>query len=128
MPWFTIKDNAPVEQRPGKMIVLPDGSKQPHNIVQLWEPADLLAVGLYEGVQAPTPPGRRVTDRAWTWTGSAVEEVLATEPLPPAPTKQERFDSRASNADPVIEAIIAGLAETRAEPVAATKAWLRGLL
>ena len=54
--------------------------------------------------------------------------MLTTEPLPPEPTKQERFDNRAANADPMIEAIIAGLAETRAEPVTATKAWLRGLL
>jgi hypothetical protein len=128
MPWFIIKDNTPVEQRPGKMIVLPDGSKHPHNIVDLWTPADLLAVGLYEGVKAPTSPGRRATGRAWTWTGSAVEEVLTTEPLPAPPTKRERFDSRAANADPVIEAIIAGLAELKGLPVPAAKAWLRRLM
>jgi hypothetical protein len=127
MPWFTIKDDLPVEQRPGR-ITLANGNYYPPNIVDLWTPEALLAVGLYKGVKAPTPPGQRVTARAWTWTGSAVEEVLTTEPLPAPPTKRERFDSRVASADPVIEAIIAGLADMRSEPVAATKVWLRGLL
>jgi hypothetical protein len=128
MHCFTIENNTPVQHRPGKMIVMPDGSKQPHNITKLWSAADLLAAGVYEGVPATVPDGQRVTAREWTWTGSAVEEVLTTEPLPPEPTRQERFDNRAANADPAIEAIIAGLAELKGLPVAATKAWLRGLL
>jgi hypothetical protein len=128
MPWFTIKDNAPVEQRPGKMLVLPDGSKQPYNIVQLWSAADLLAAGVYKGVPAAVPDGQRVTAREWTWTGSAVEEVITTEALSPEPTRQERFDQSASVGNPLTDALIAGLAEVKGVTVPEAKAWLRGLV
>tara|TARA_R110000787_G_scaffold84417_1_gene181010 strand:- start:603 stop:989 length:387 start_codon:yes stop_codon:yes gene_type:complete len=128
MHWFTVENNTPVQHLPGTMIVMPDGSKQPHNITLLWSAADLLAAGVYEGAPAAVPDGQRVTAREWTWTGSAVEEVITTEALPPEPTRQERFDNRAANADPVTEAIIAGLAEVRGVTVPEAKAWLRGLV
>ena len=128
MHWFTVENNTPVQHRPGKMIVMPDGSKQPHNITVLWSAADLLAAGVYEGAPAAVPDGQRVTAREWTWTGSAVEEVLTTEPLPPEPTRQERFDQSASVGNPLTDALIAGLAEIKGITVPDAKVWLRGLL
>jgi hypothetical protein len=128
MHWFTIENNTPVQHRPGKMIVMPDGSKQPHNITSLWSAADLLAVGVYEGVPAAVPDGQRVTAREWTWTGSAVEEAITTEALPPEPTKQEKFTRRVNSGDAMLEAIIAGLADMRGESVGDTEMWLQGLL
>ena len=85
MHWFTVENNTPVQHLPGTMIVMPDGSKQPHNITALWSAADLLAAG-------------------------------------------ERFDNRAANADPMIEAIITGLAEVKGITVPEAKVWLRGLV
>jgi len=110
------------------MIVMPDGSKQPHNITSLWSAADLLAAGVYEGAPAAVPDGQRVTAREWTWTGSAVEETITTEALPPEPTKQEKFTRRVNSGDAMLEAIIAGLADMRGESVGDTEMWLQGLL
>jgi hypothetical protein len=101
MHWFTVENNTPVQHLPGKMIVMPDGSKQPHNITVLWSAADLLAAGVHEGAPAAVPDGQRVTAREWTWTGSAVEEVITTEALSPEPTRQERFDQSASVGNPL---------------------------
>tara|TARA_R110000868_G_scaffold25979_2_gene100679 strand:+ start:1330 stop:1716 length:387 start_codon:yes stop_codon:yes gene_type:complete len=128
MHWFTIKNNVPVQHRPGKMIVMPDGSKQPHSITLLWSAADLLAAGVYEGAPAAVPDGQRVTAREWAWTGSAVEETITTEAMPPEPTRQERFDQSASVGNPLTDALIAGLAEVKGITVPDAKVWLRGLV
>ncbi len=128
MHWFTIENDAPVQHRPGKMIIMPDGSKQPHNITSLWSAADLLAAGVYEGAPAAVPDGQRVTAREWTWTGSAVEEAITTEALPPEPTRQERFDQSAGGGNSLTDALIAGLAEVKGITVPEAKEWLRGLL
>ena len=106
MHCFTIENNTPVQHRPGKMIVMPDGSKQP----------------------AAVPEGQRGTARKWTWTGSAVEEAITTEALPPEPTRQERFDQSAGGGNPLTDALIAGLAEVKGVTVPEAKAWLRGLV
>jgi hypothetical protein len=100
----------------------------PQHHVQLWSAADLLAAGVHEGAPAAVPDGQRVTAREWTWTGSAVEEVITTEALSPEPTRQERFDQAASVGNPLTDALIAGLAEVKGVTVPEAKAWLRGLV
>ena len=126
--WFTVVNDSLVLHHPGKMIKFPDGRKQPFHVTELWSPAVKAEWGLHEGVPATIPPGQRAVTRAWAWTGTAVEEVVTTEPLPAPPTRQKRFDQRIDNLDVVTEAIIAGMAELKGLPIPATKAWLKGLL
>ena len=127
MNLFVIKNNKPVLLNSRKMIRTADGTGHDYVAVSKWPAVEREAIGVYEGTKA-TAAGVRIVSREWVWTGTAVAETLVTAPLPPEPTKREKFTRRVNDGDVMLEAVIAGLADMRGESVGDTEMWLQGLL
>ena len=127
MNLFVIKGGKPVLLNSRKMIRVADGAGHDYVAVSNWPAVEREALGVYEGTKA-TAAGVQIVSREWVWTGTAVVETLVTEPLPPEPTRQERFDQSAGGGNSLTDALIAGLAEVKGITVPEAKVWLRGLL
>lgn len=86
---FIVREIAPGAFEPIAIcptIIGPDGAQYPWQIIDLWDDAELDAIGIYKVEETDTPAGKRPVSHTFARIDGKVSYVPTYEDIPPSPS------------------------------------------